>query len=373
MQALKSPLFAIGLRSLGVSPSATTLFVYSLFASLAVGGENWLLQIRVDGRSYEGRYVGRDASHLLLQERDGALRTFELDRVSDWKKSASPFAAKTYRELKGDLQAEFGRDFEVTGASQYVVAHPKGQAIWAERFDDIYRSFFRYFELRGLRLSTPEFPLIAVVFPDKPAFEKYAREQGFDISSQTYGFYAPSTNRVYLFDRPTPGATRGSWELGRQIVYHEASHQLAYNAGLHSRTGEMPLWLIEGLGTYFEIDSVWSREPSTTATRLHSEQATRYLAYARKDRRAFLRDLVAGDGLFKREPLDAYAVSWALTYYLTEQNAPAYLRYMQKLASLPPGEAYGSERRLADFEAAFGDDWGLLQANVQRLVQQHAK
>jgi hypothetical protein len=368
-----SPFAAIGLRSLGVSPSASTAFAYVLFASLAFGGEDWMMQFRVDGRTYEGRYVGRDDSHLMFQERDGALKTFELDRVADWKKSSSSFSPKTYRELKGDLQAEFGRGFAVTGASQYVVVHPQGGEIWAERFDDIYRSFFRFFELRGVRLSQPEFPLIAVVFPDKKAFDEYARENGFDLSPQVFGFYAPATNRVYLFDLPFAGSTKGSWDLGRAIVYHEASHQLAYNTGLHSRTGSMPLWLVEGLGTYFETRSVWSREPSTTATRLHAEQAADFLAFAAKQRGPYLKDLITSDGLFERQPLDAYAVSWALTYYLTEQNASAHLKYMQKLAQLPPGTTYGAERRVKDFEATFGDDWSLLEANVLRLVKQHAK
>lgn len=352
---------------------ATKFLAALVFTSAAAGGNDWTLQLRVDGRSYEGRFVGRDDTHLMLQERDGSLRTFDLDRVSDWKKTSSSFAAKTYRELKGDLQSEFGRDFVITGASKYVVVHPLGGEAWAERFDEIYRSFVRYFELRGLRLTSPEFPLIAVVFPDKQAFNAYAREQGFDLSPQVYGFYAPSTNRVYLFDRPTPGASHGSWELGRQIVYHEASHQLAYNTGLHSRTGQMPQWLVEGLGTYFETKSVWSREPSTAQTRLHPDQAATYLACVAKRRGPYLKSLVMSDDLFKSDALDAYALSWALTYYLTEQNAPQYLRYMQKIAALPPGAQYDAKRRLSDFEASFGDDWQLLEANVARLVGQRSR
>jgi hypothetical protein len=62
-----------------------------------------------------------------------------------------------------------------------------------------------------------------------------------------------------------------------------------------------------------------------------------------------------------------------LTYYLTEQTGPAYLRYMQQIAALPPGAKYDAKQRLTDFERTFGDDWGLLEANVARLVRQHAK
>ena len=35
-------------------------------------------------------------------------------------------------------------------------------------------------------------------------------------------------------------------------IVHEATHQIAFNSGLHVRFADNPLWLTEGMAMYFE-------------------------------------------------------------------------------------------------------------------------
>ena len=49
---------------------------------------------------------------------------------------------------------------------------------WAPRFEELYRSFVHYFSARGWRLTEPQFPLIAVVFPRQIDFARQASREG---------------------------------------------------------------------------------------------------------------------------------------------------------------------------------------------------
>ena len=42
-------------------------------------------------------------------------------------------------------------------------------------------------------------------------------------------------------------------------VIHEATHQIAFNCGLHTRYADNPLWLTEGMALYFETPDLRSR------------------------------------------------------------------------------------------------------------------
>ena len=42
-------------------------------------------------------------------------------------------------------------------------------------------------------------------------------------------------------------------------VVHEATHQMAFNCGLHARLAPVPVWVSEGIATYFETPDLRSR------------------------------------------------------------------------------------------------------------------
>src|SRR5690606_26419230 len=92
-----------------------------------------------------------------------------------------------------------------------------------------------------------------------------------------------------------PAATAAGGELGtaygsilagsRDTLIHEATHQLAFNLGLHSRLGETPRWVVEGLAMLFEEDS---RRDDTlgqsTAMRVNRSRYIWFMNYRRERR-----------------------------------------------------------------------------------------
>src|SRR5262249_48305348 len=151
--------------------------------------------------------------------------------------------------IKMSLEHEFGNNFEVSSIRHYVVVHPRGERDqWANRFEQLYDRFNHYFGVRGFQLKEPEFPLIAVVFRTHEEFMKYASADGSQVSPNLLGHYLPKSNRVFLYD-VTAHATGADWSQNASTIIHEATHQMAFNTGVHQRYADAPRWLCEGLAT----------------------------------------------------------------------------------------------------------------------------
>ena len=69
----------------------------------------------------------------------------------------------------------------------------------------------------------------------------------------------PTSNRVFLFD-VTAGTSGVDWSENADTIIHEATHQTAYNVGIHRRFTAAPRWLVEGLATMFEARGVWNAQ-----------------------------------------------------------------------------------------------------------------
>src|SRR5690606_38852013 len=104
-------------------------------------------------------------------------------------------------EIRDDLRREFGRDWEIVGTGHYLVCAPRGRArLFADTFEEVYRSFRGYFSRRGFRLPTPEFPMIAVVHPTQAAFAANCAKDNVPFSPGLKGYYHRLTNRTILFE-----------------------------------------------------------------------------------------------------------------------------------------------------------------------------
>ena len=160
-----------------------------------------MIELTFHGQKIEGAPLSWNENMVHLLGRDGRLWDIEPDSVKDYKQTADHFRPYSTSEIRSMLLGELGNDYEVSGTSHYLVAHPKGQGDkWADRFEDLYRSFVSYFSQRGFRCSAPPFPLIGVVCRNQREFQLLSAEKGSTVPNGVLGFYNWKSNRIMLYD-----------------------------------------------------------------------------------------------------------------------------------------------------------------------------
>lgn len=135
---------------------------------------------------------------------------------------------------------------------------------------------------------------------------------------------------------------------------HEAVHQLAYQCGIHSRTHENPLWLVEGLATYFEAahKGRWYGPGD-----IHTKRLDLFLVNDESDDYVGIAELISSDKLLKLDQSRAsagYAAAWSLFYYLSHQYHEALFDYIYDLSVRSSREPYNKTQRIKDFNQYFG-------------------
>ena len=338
---------------------------------LVVRGQPWTLQLDVRGQRIEGTPLRWTDEMVFLLGRDGKLWKFSYNEAQNHRKISSVFQAYSYSQLRGRLQQEFGDQFDITGSSHYIVLHQSGRlSDWATRFEQMYRSFVRYFLARGFQLREPEFPLVVVVFGQQRDFLRYASRDGVIIGTNVLGYYSPKTNRILIYDRAAQTGNQSSWPTNAETIIHEAAHQTAFNTGIHDRFTPLPRWVGEGLGTMFEAKGVWdSPHHPRQDERINRPRLASFKEYAKSRRRkGVLAELISSDRMFKSDPAGAYAEAWALTFFLAETQSEKYFRYLKKTASRPRFVEYRQADRLQDFVSIFGSNLSLLEANYLRYI-----
>jgi hypothetical protein len=361
------------------------LLMFGLVSALSAADPAYL-ELMVQDETLRGKLIAMDKSSAWLMSREGKLNELSVRDIKGLKRISSRFEPLSSAEVRDALQREFGKGFEVAGSEHYLVCAPLGKAReYAQLFEGIYRAFHGYFSVRGFRLASPEFPLVAIVFPDHKSFDEYCKGDGLRAFRGLMGYYLRTSNRVALFD-PGDGKTarhsdddsvlsgfvNASIEAGlADTMIHEATHQVAFNTGLHSRVGENPKWIVEGLATVFESPGI--RESASQRgkvfQRVNRERYVWFQNFAQSRRkRKSLADFVSEDTMFQTAALDAYAQAWALSFYLIETRSSKYAGYLKAIASRDPLKAYPKEERLSDFKNAFGSDLNMLEADFLRFI-----
>jgi hypothetical protein len=353
-------LFAIGILSFGLA-SATAAALPSQITMDAL----------VHGQRVQGTPLAWSGDKVMLLGRDGALIEFAPGEAQDYHKTADNFAPYSQSVLRGMLEREFGAKYEVTGTGHFLVVHPKGQAQLAQRFEDLYRSAIMYFSVRGFRITDPEFPLVAIVFANHDDFRHYAAKDTVPVGAGLLGYYSPLTNRVALYDIGDGHTNSAQSQQNIATAIHEASHQTAFNTGIHNRWSPPPRWVAEGLGTMFEARGVNdSRTYASLADRINRGRLSDFKQLRPSRKPAAFVELINSDRPFDSDPPRAYAEAWAFTFFLVEKMPREYARYLEKTSSRKPFTPYSSAQRLKDFTEIFGDNLALLDAHFLQFIDE---
>jgi Protein of unknown function (DUF1570) len=366
------------------------LLVPALASSSAFAARPDLIEVEAAGRTYRGKTISHDESDFWLLERDGRLRRLPIKSVSRFRSLARTFQGFGAADMRAALRKEFGRKFDVVSTQHYVVAGPPGRARKvAELCENVYRTFATFFSVRGFHLDKPAFPLVAVVFQKREQFIRYARRDGVALASRILGYYHPESNRFAMYDDPKarltqlgagdrPEATTrfpvfaraGGLSTLEITIVHEGTHQVAFNTGLHTRVGQNPRWVVEGLATVFEASGIRRRSGDRGArSRINPDGLLgfrRYVAAGRK--RRSLKDFIAGGSLFRKNIHHFYGEAWALSFFLLETRSQKYSTYLKLLARRDPLAPCTADERVADFRKAFGDDLDRLEIDYLRFV-----
>jgi hypothetical protein len=335
-------------------------------------------QIYVDGRLL----VTAQDGGLLVEARDGVLWAVPPEQQVKHTSDKLPFKPLSREEMSRRLLAELPRGFDVHKTAHYLICYNTSRAYaqWCgSLFERLYLAFSNYWTRRGFKLSEPEFPLAAIVFANQRSYIEFSKSELGDAAPSIIGHFSLRTNRMMMYDLTGMEALnrfsngRGTTAQINRIlarpdalrtvstIIHEATHQIAFNRGLHTRYSDCPIWFSEGIAILFETPDLGSKKGwsgiGAVRLRVNPPRLVRFRQYLQRRPADSLRSLIADDKRFHdtKQSLDAYAEAWALTYYLIQRYPKQYVAYLKMLSEKKPLLQDGPEVRLKEFEQAFGD------------------
>jgi len=155
-------------------------------------------------------------------------------------------------------------------------------------------------------------------------------------------------------------------------IVHEATHQIAFNCGLHTRQSDCPLWFSEGIAVYFETPDLRSSRGWRGIGEVNWPRLKQFRSYLRRRPADSLVTLLSDDARLKSTEAgrDAYAEAWALTYFLINRHSEQYVSYLKLLSTKKAFCWDDAKTRLAEFKQVFGDDLeALIEAADKAMYQ----
>ena len=336
------------------------------------------VRVKQKGKTFYGKPLVTDGTNIAVIRWDGRLTTFPVNdpsiKVTKYSKGFKPYSTA---ELKQRLKKYFGNRYTISTTEHFVVIHPKGGTeFWAKPFERHYQGLIDYFQAHGFKTSEPEFPLIAVVLRSRKEFDLRLDKEA-EYNKNINGYYSIKSNRITTY-APSgalltkSGAKRtAGWLEGSSTIVHEVAHQIAFNCGVHNRFSTVPKWTSEGLATLCETRGVYrfkkfpQIKDRVNRTRLES---FRQLSFAGKTHGVLL-ELLQSDRLFETDPELAYAVSWAISFYLNENRQAEYMNYLKKDALRGDFRRHTKLDRVAFFVRHFGKNIAALEERMNLYIE----
>ncbi len=322
---------------------------------------------------------------LLVLEQDGRLWPVEKAELIERQPTGQVFQPLTNAALAKQLQAEFGAGVGVVNTKHYVICGTAGRAYaqWCGiLFERLFGAFHNYWKQRGMKLREPEFPLVAIVFASEREFAAYAAADAGPAAAAARGYFKITANRMVLYDLTSAGRGPADSldEINRRLsaaplniatVIHEATHQIAFNSGMHTRLADNPVWLTEGMAMFFETPDLSSSSGWKTVGAVNTPRLDQFAGYLTERPVDSLASLVRSDARFLDPDAmqNAYAEAWALTHFLIKTRKTAYVDYLRQISARRRLEFNTPEERLRDFRQAFGDDLATLDAEFIKYAQ----
>lgn len=324
----------------------------------------------INGRDVNGVQLIRAINRSIVLGNDGWLHDFDpRETPADLQSSDTPFQPLQIMEMRQQLLREFGPNFQVTTTNHFIVVHPKNSTrAWANIFEQLHRTFVSYFEVRRVRVRQGNFPMVAIVFAREQEMARYLNKLNIKADN-VLGVYDRASNRIVMYDH---GDSSGGIS---STICHEAAHQSAFNSGIHSRLAATPHWIVEGVGCLFQSPAmVQGKRQGPVEQRIDRQLLFQFQnTYATTNALAnAIEDLVRSDQMFRQPQnvANAYALSWAITFYISERRTASFSELMRCYADLPTLESYPHDKRSEDFIRIIGSDYQILARQMLDYYKQ---
>lgn len=314
----------------------------------------------------------------LILDADGALTSVSQDELKRVEELSEPLVITPAKELAKKTLKLMPAGSKSIITDHFVVCYNTSDvyARWnANLYERLYKGFYRFWKDKGVELTDPRFPLVALVFETKDDYINYASRE-FQGAENTLGYYHQATNRLASFDLTgvegmipdgvqvnredliTQILSRPQAERTVATIVHEACHLLAYNSGLQTRLGDSPLWLSEGIAMFFETPDFTKSTGWGGIGQVNWHNHRNLIQYsATRDANSLEKLIVEDDRLRQAETMaSSYAEAWGLTYYLLKRKPKQFVEYLAILRERAPGKRADAKRRLEEFKACFGND-----------------
>jgi hypothetical protein len=325
----------------------------------------------VDGR----KVLDAQDGGVLFLARDGALWRILPTEMVKHTTDDMPFRAYPADQMTKSVMADLPKGFQVYQTLHYMIVYDTSQAYahWCGMlFERLYMAFRNAWKNQGFELVEPEFPLVAIIFADKASYVKYSQKELGDAADSIYGYYNMESNRMVMYDLVGVAASRPGRSIGQaqinqflaspnapgtvSTIVHEATHQIAFNSGLHQRLSDCPKWFSEGIAMYCETPDLKGTKGWAGIGVVNRGRLAQFRQYLQQRPANSLKTLISGDERLTdpKQAVDAYAESWALTYYLIHKHPKQYVEYLRVLSRKQPLVYDEKATRVAEFEKQFG-------------------
>lgn len=291
---------------------------------------------------------------VMLRGDDGRMWLVQPDQIIQSQDIDGALEVVSDQVIGERMRTELGESFGVYRTQHYVVLYdsnePHARRV-AALFESLYRVFNNYWKNQKFDIVKPRFPLVAIVLRDHDSFVQHAVEELGPSAKNMIGYYNLSSNVMTSFNVP-------NWERNVATIIHEATHQLAYNCGLQKRFADNPMWVSEGLATFFESPDMRSPGKWRGIGRVNQVNLARWRNYVGNRPQESLVTLLSDNKRFEQpaSATQAYAESWALTYFLIRTKRKEYLEYMRRLSDGKTLEERSGRERVEMFTEVFGAD-----------------
>ena len=366
------------------------LIVACLASNEANAVERVLASIDGQQRELTGQIVLEDAAGgMLLRTDEGGLWPLSADKISSRANDSEALVPLDKDQLAERLLDEMGPNFQVHDSTHYVVVFntTRTYAKWCSSLlERLQKAFIAYWKKKGCDVHPPTSPLAVLVFSDRDSYLRYAKKELGAAGGNAIGYYSLFTNRIVMYD------LTGMQELRRQAsnrgtkhditallnqraaqplvatIVHEATHQISYNCGLQTRLADNPAWLSEGLAMFFETPDLKSSRSWTGIGNINYSRWDLFRQNFNAGKEKNLEALIANDDRIHnpRSAVDAYAASWAWTYFLITWHPKEYTAFLKMLAEKPVLTMDDPQTRLANFRKHFGEDLRALEDEFMR-------